>query len=282
MFRHEFFKIIGKLKFWIMAFMIGLTKFAAVFTLDGNEFNLIFIEKCKTKCIMTLELGNTWLSDITFCIMCFVAYAVSDCIIDDIENKRLNDIFSRCGLLKYSFSKVQAIFLASFICMAVGQFIFVGVSVITTHMSLFPIPETADFINYGFQDYSDLLKDGRYLEGYLLRCSVFVLFGCFITLITAIFSLYIKDKKFIIVLSVVIMYFILYVFGDNQVTIFTGWLNPRAVFTYGNWMNLKGVPYAMNDIAPVLYALAYTLIISVVLFCLLYRKLDRWKINGKI
>ena len=78
MFRHEFFKIIGKLKFWIMALMIGLTKFAAVFTLDGNEFNLIFIEKCITKCIMTLELGNTWLSDITFCIMCFVAYAVSD------------------------------------------------------------------------------------------------------------------------------------------------------------------------------------------------------------
>lgn len=264
MIRSETMRLIRKITFWLMAISIGIVKFIAIFAEDETTCRQIFVNNLQEIfTVFDMTSNFEWGGYVGLAVPCLCAFAVAGSILEDMEYQRYEYILPRSGLWKYIFSKIAAIFFAGSLCMLVGDLIYWLMGHFVAGLDYFPTIEEASYM------YIDpMLKDGHFFTYQFLYEIRFCCFGVFISLITLLAALLIRNKKFVVVLPIVFMYLIMYVIQPNEITYFTIWFAPKIVYTTeGLW--------GFNHVACSLFALLYTLVAGIIDMYILHYVLER-------
>ncbi len=263
MLRNEILRIIRKWVFWVMAAGIGIVKFIAVFSQYPGALQQASDGSPYMSAITYYELWNqVWSSFVSYAIPCLCVCAVAHGVADDIECGRYNYMLPRSGMLRYSVVKVVGLSTAAFVCMMLGFLVCCGM------MLVWGFPLRGDYTYSS----NELLGSGRIGLFYFVKIFEFSTFGVFISLLTMLVSLWIRDWKFVAVLPAMLMYFFeeFLFFTGERLLVWNKWFFPKYIY-------LEASNYWDADLEQAVYCGIVTLIMLVISIGVLYLRTGKWR-----
>lgn len=179
-----------------------------MFSMQKEETGIVFHE---TVINLLMTGGGTTLYNLLTITLCALPCAGTYC--DDSENHFITNIVSRKSYSGYSVASVSACAVSSFLCMVLGEFLFILIL-----LCIVPVHYEDTSIYIGSWK---TLEEGKYGLYILYMVLLRGMRGAFFAIISFVASAFIRNKFFIYAMPSIVYYFLLYILTD--ISVWTGW-----------------------------------------------------------